>query len=298
MITPQLYQQIDPLGYERKFLEAKIRSDGRESFGACKELVQVSAGVVDTAVGSASARIGNTSVIVGVTAGVFTPPEGLNHANPQGKISVTCDCSLIYPGERRAAQSEGAVIARKLETVFNDENIFDKSQLYCKVARPDDFIELEGAAPKPVPVWDITVNIMVVRDEGSVTDCALLGAVQAIACTKLPTLTADLTLVESRDSVQLRLSAVPHCVTICQYLGQASGENHWLVDPSKEEEAVLPRITIITVGEKIVSFNGLESPRLTGVNGGDTSFSIADVISVAWPLVGRCVAHRTASISF
>ena len=287
-MTTEIYKEIDLLKYESKFLDAKIRADGRDSLSSARQLVEVVPNVVESAIGSASCRIGNTCVIVGITAGVFTPPEGVRTESvPLGKVTVTCDYSLPFPGDRRTAQTEACGISSKLEAVLMNPAVFDRHQLIVRL------VGESNATTRPV--WDVCANVVVVRDDGCVLDCALLAAIAAVQSVALPALTRSLEIAEDEPSEQLRFNSIPVSITFAQYIDSAE-ETHWLLDPTKDEEMVFPRLSIVVANEEVVGLYGLEGPRTTGITTSG-SFSMSDVITHIWATAQPEVTRRIAAVS-
>lgn len=245
-LTPEIFKAIEPKKYLTKFLDSGIRPDGRE-MSVCRS-IEIKHNVIESALSSASVRIGDTMVIAAVKAGVFVLPQGIVMVGEkaQGQINVVCDYSLCCLGERRIAQLEGSGISKRIESVISNDSVFPKDQLNVL------FLEESDATA----VWDITVDLVVVRDDGCVVDAALLAAVAALTSTKLAKINHE-TMKVTGDTIPLVFKTVPVGVTFCRY------KESFLVDPTREEEDVLPRIwmAIDPVSRNILSFQGPDLPR-------------------------------------
>jgi exosome complex RNA-binding protein Rrp42 (RNase PH superfamily) len=290
-VTPEIFRQIEPLSYVSKFLENGVRPDGRTEI--CRSLVEVRKhGVIDSALGSASVRIGNTSVIASVNGGIFVTPQGIVHSSGNhGKLNVACDYSLCLLGDRRQAQVIASQISQPIETVLNNEAVFDvKNQLVVDLL---EMADVTGKDDKPKPVWDLTVNILVVRDDGSVLDCALMAAVAAIANARLPFINPVTMLVEGIESRQLTISNIPLAFTFVYF------KNEWLIDPTKEEENVLPRMNVIINGHQPSKLFGLYGPQPSAVpTAGSTppDLGITDLPHKILPLIEKIRGDRISKL--
>jgi exosome complex RNA-binding protein Rrp42 (RNase PH superfamily) len=111
--------------------------------------------------------------------------------------------------------------------------------------------------------------------------------------TYLPTLDKNLKVMTEggSSSSQLRLSSCPVSFTFCQY-EDSTGTTHWLLDPSKEEESVLPRMELIVADDDIVGMYGLQGPTPKKLAG----FSMADVLTSIWGHVRDNISARLALI--
>lgn len=278
MITPDVVREIDPERYERKFVEAGIRSDGRVLKGVSRPAVVVP-DVISTAVGSASCKIGNTAVVAGVTAGVFVQPEGIVAACPDGQVSVVIDLSLIQ-FERRVAQQEGGALARRIEVVLGNREVLDRSQLLVSADENKD-----------KAVWDLNVSVVVLCDDGALMDCVMLAVVAALKNTKLPSLDKDLKIVRSDPQRPVVIGAVPVGLSFALY-SSADKQTQYLIDPTKGEERVFPKLTIVTIGDDILSIQG---PEIPGIVKATASLDLDVIASNVWPLI-VAESHKRRSL--
>ena len=249
-VSAELAKALDPLAFQRKFLDSGIRADGRASFTSSRS-INVQTGVISSALSSASCNIGKTSVIVGISAGVFSLPQGIVKSGHEGKIIVNSDFSLCVP-ERHISQVKGGCLSDRVQTVFNI--VLDRKQLEAEIIKSDVLASLLGDAGVTPDqsilqhVWDITISILVVNDEGSVFDAALIASTRALQGVKLPALNEQLRIVHDRAPMSLSLKTIPSPLTVCLYL------DSWLVDPTGEEQSLFPSYSIVVNDSGAVIF--------------------------------------------
>jgi len=250
-ITPEIFKAIEPKKYLEKFLEGGVRADGRTT--SCRSLFEVRTNVIESSLSSASVRIGDSMVIATIKAGIFSVPEGilLVGDQAQGQINVSCDYSLCCLGERRLAQLEGSRISKRIESVVN--TVVDRSQLDVQFSTSEE----DEVTNKAKPVWDLAIDLLVVRDDGSILDSALVAAITALSNTKLTKINRETMKAVSEEVIPLELKTVPIGVSFCMY------KDSFLIDPTRYEEDVLPRIWLVVDSNKnnVLSFYGPESPR-------------------------------------
>ena len=243
-VTPELVKVIDPLGFQTKFLDNGLRADGRSGFGSRRSCNLV-ADVIATANGSASCSVGKTSVVVGITAGVFSLPEGIVRGDHEGKITVNADLSLCT-AERHAANVRGGCLSDRISTVLNQ--IIDKKQLETRIIKNEMVDALLGVESKSQPVvrhvWDLSVTVVAVSDDGALFDASVLAAVEALKKVRLPALDEKLRIVPSEKPVELNLHSKISPLTVCEYVN-GKGKQILLVDPSKDEESVFTSYSIV-----------------------------------------------------
>jgi exosome complex RNA-binding protein Rrp42 (RNase PH superfamily) len=271
----QVLKEIDALKFEKSFLDVGLRSDGRS--GPLRPM-EVSTGVIGSAVGSASCKLANsTRVIAGVTAGIFSFPQDTTLVSKQGRINVSCDMSLKYPGERRSAVTEGGAMSCKLEGILRNMVDVSKQLLVWRDETNDNG-----------PVWDLTVNIVVLNDDGGLLDCALMAAVAALKDTLLPKLHPDFRIDDSLPPNKLDVGNVfPVGFTFCRF------DNQWLIDPSADEEKLFPRLQVVMKGDSLAGMFGLEG----GFEGSEIGFDMSDVLDNVIPIIQKHAPSRTNLIS-
>ena len=279
MITPEVVRAIDPRGFEKKFVVAGIRSDGRTATESRPIIVVPN--VISNTVGSASCRIGNTSVIAGITAGVFVQPEGIVARCPDGKITVAFDLSLVQ-AERRLAQQLGGALAHRIELVLNNESVFAKNQLLIR--QGSENMSDDSASSKDKAVWDLQITIVVVCDDGSLFDCAFAATMAALKHTSLPALDKQHRILTSEPQQALKLGAVAMAVSFA-----VASPEIYLVDPSRAEEQVFPHICLVAAGEEIYAIHGPEVPAFFKET---SNIDLMAVQTVVWPQFQKIAAQR------
>jgi len=289
-ITSEIFRQIEPLMYVSKFLESGVRPDGRT--GDLRSLIEVRDSVIESSLGSASVRIGNTSVIAAVTGGIFVTPSGIIHSSGNtGKLNVTCDYSLCSLGDRRQAQAIASTYSQPIESILNNEKIFStKDQLFVDFTR----MISEELSRDNKPVWDLTVNLLIVRDDGSVLDCALLAAVQALRNTRLASIDESSMMVDVKSDSYRRLviGTIPMAFTLVYH------KSKWLVDPTKEEENVLPKLHVVVDSNEPGNIFSIYGPELPGGNiGGEIpKFNLADLTDEIIPKIKTVISDRISKL--
>lgn len=277
-LNADLAKALDPLGFQSKFIEAGIRADGRDSWIACRP-IHVKSGVLSSGslLSSASCSIGKTAVIVSITAGVFSLPSGIVKPDHAGKILVSSDLSLCI-AERRVSQSKGGCLSDRIQSVLTQ--LIDTKQLEVDVIKADLIASLVRSKETPhvQHVWDIAVNILVVNDDGSVFDAALMGAVKAVQAVKLPALNEKLRIVNDREPRTLTLGQIPCPLSVCQY-----GNKGWLCDPTLDEQSILASYSVVmSESGDIVFLSGPDVPE--GVTNASSTKTFTNIVDELVPL--------------
>eukprot|EP00300_Choanocystis_sp_HF-7_P037571 c53772_g1_i1.p1 GENE.c53772_g1_i1~~c53772_g1_i1.p1 ORF type:complete len:337 (+),score=63.74 c53772_g1_i1:105-1013(+) len=199
-LSAQAFRSLLPEEFHARFLERSVRSDGRMLLAFRPTSVQPS--VVSSCCGSAIAKLGSTTVIVGVAAEIGMPagelPRPENSAAdddealrdmlnrrvgvqapppPQtGYVVVNADlpplCSPAYaPGKPSVATQ---LLTRRLERLLTTHSIVDTAAL---VVSP-------GAA-----AWALYIDVIALDDDGNVFDAAVLAMMAALRAARLPVIT-------------------------------------------------------------------------------------------------------------
>jgi exosome complex RNA-binding protein Rrp42 (RNase PH superfamily) len=283
-ITPEIFKAIEPKKYLEKFLVGGVRADGRTT--SCRSLFEVRTNVIESSLSSASVRIGDSMVIATIKAGIFSVPEGilLVGDQAQGQINVSCDYSLCCLGERRLAQLEGSRISKRIESVVN--TVVDRSQLDVQFVTSD-----EDQTNKAKPVWDLAIDLLVVRDDGSILDAALVAATTALSNLKLTKINRETMKAVSDEVIPLELKTVPMGVSFCMY------KDSFLIDPTRDEEDVLPRIWLVVDSNKknVLSFYGPESPRNPSYDS-MPGFSPLSIVRSLFPLITPDIINTRGTV--
>ncbi|KAJ3968677.1 ribosomal protein S5 domain 2-type protein [Lentinula raphanica] len=169
-----IFQRLHPRIYLERFLEEKIRPDGRsiaqndERENAWRN-VEVNVGSITTASGSALVRIGNTTVVCGVKAEICepdldNPSEGFLVPN----VDLPALCSPKFkPGP---PTEEAQVLSEKLNEVLGN-GMLPLSSLCIHSGKS---------------AWVLYVDATVINYDGNVFDATLLAMVCALKNVMLP----------------------------------------------------------------------------------------------------------------
>lgn len=204
-------------------LEQKKRIDGR-TFTGFREIT-IETNVVEKAEGSAIINIGDTKLIVGVKAILGTPyPD----SPESGVITTGAELSPIAsPYFESGPPSEAAIeLARVTDRTIRESHCVDLSKL-CVVPEKH--------------VWILFIDFYVLNHDGNLFDAAALGAIAALATTKLPKvkILEDGSVEKSEEKEPLKIDHYPVAIT-CYKI-----DKYRVYDPNFKEDRVSDaRITI------------------------------------------------------
>ncbi|PXF42282.1 Exosome complex component RRP43 [Gracilariopsis chorda] len=250
MISEDVYRKVHPKEYLKRFIDKDVRPDGRAVSTA--RYLRLTIGSINTAVGSALVRLGNTTVLAGVNATLIRP----NNANPdKGIVEVSVELLPTASGESRNVRGEEAVVlAEFLRTLIIPH--IDVSTLCVEADKL---------------VWCLSLTVYCIDHDGNLEDSVVLAAVAALRNVRLPTvrmvdgdeggdiengientrmIDADneaeegnesiMAVVSSKRTESLELDNFPLTVSFQLFCEKA------LIDPSAEEEVVcVSRVTFI-----------------------------------------------------
>ncbi|MEM3526385.1 MAG: exosome complex protein Rrp42 [Candidatus Jordarchaeaceae archaeon] len=209
--------------YIRSLVSRQNRVDGR----GLREIrpITIECGIVEKACGSAKVSIGNTKVIVGVSAEIGAPyPDAPNSG------VVTCAAEFVPMAspsfEPGPPNEESIELARVVDRGVRESKMVDVDKL-CII--PNE------------KVWIIFVDIYVIDHSGNLFDAASLAAVSALLTTKLPkTVVEDGKVKKLDEKIPLPVSNIPISLTFAKI------DDQLCVDPILEEENVMDaRITLV-----------------------------------------------------
>lgn len=200
--------------YALELIEKGKRIDGRklEEFRP----ITIKKGIVETAEGSASVKLGETEVVVGVKLNVGEPyadtkNEGVLIVNAEFTPMASPDFESGPPGE------DAVELARVVD----------------RGLRESKCIELKKLCIAPgEKVWIIFVDIHIINHQGNLIDAAALASMAALSSAKVPKLDGENIL---RGDFERDLPVVFKPINIT--VGKV-GEK-FLVDPIFEEEGIL-----------------------------------------------------------
>ncbi|XP_076037731.1 exosome complex component RRP43-like isoform X2 [Oratosquilla oratoria] len=201
----------------RYFLERNERPDGR----GLKEYrdMKVSVGTITTAEGSATVRMGNTSVVCGIKAEICMPTR----QNPDKgfvipNVELYPSCSPLFragpPGEKAMATSQF------LMNTLQNSNVMELKDL--------------GIIPYKY-AWCLYCDIICLDYDGNLSDATLVALIAALQDLRLPGTTWDedkeLLEVQKERTIALTLKVFPVSTTFTIYSNDIQ-----LVDPTAEDE--------------------------------------------------------------
>lgn len=210
-----------------KQLEKGSRSDGRGLYDY--RPIKIDFDVISKANGSASVKIGNTYILVGVKAEIGkpfpdTPDEGVLIVN-----------SEFVP-----------LASPQFEAGPPDENSIELSRVVDRGLRHGKAVDLKDLCIIPnEKVWIIWVDVYVLDYGGTLFDATALAALAALMTTKIPiTKVENSQVIICEEKKQLKIIEYPLCVTINKI------SNYMFIDPSIEEmNFVEGTLTIFTTSK-------------------------------------------------
>ncbi|MFP4401224.1 MAG: exosome complex protein Rrp42 [Candidatus Woesearchaeota archaeon] len=200
------------------YLEKNMRYDGRKK-DELREIV-IEKAVTSTAEGSARVKIGDTEVIAGVKMELGTPyPD----TPDEGSIMVGAEFLPIASADFEVGppKEDAIELARVVDRGVRESGSIDLKKLCIK----------EGSK-----MWIVSVDVCTINDAGNLLDASGLAAIAAIEDAVFPEI---MELEDDRLEVdykhkskdKLPVSKRPIPVTVFK-IG-----DHFIVDPTKEEEA-------------------------------------------------------------
>ncbi|KXS13479.1 exosome complex exonuclease RRP43-like protein [Gonapodya prolifera JEL478] len=231
------FARLHPAEYLRRFLAKNVRPDGRPYAPALRTAkfrkTMVNVGSISTSEGSATVRLGKTTVLCGIKAEVAAPPID---SPDNGYLVPNVELPpMSSPNFRPGAPSELAqTLSWRLEQLFrNCPTILDLKQLSIE----------EGAA-----AWVLYADIVCLNYDGNVFDATVIAIMAALKDVRLPKATyreeeGAVTIPDlSERPVRLQVGPVPVATTIGVFESQ-----YFLVDPTEMETSLCSAtLTLIT----------------------------------------------------
>lgn len=228
----------------RKFLDAGMRFDSRKLDEY--RPVSVKTGVSKNAEGSATAKIGDTEVIVGVKLSIDKPYPDIPD---EGTIMVGAELLPLASPDFEAGPPDNASIelARVVDRGIRESKAIDTKKLCITPGEK---------------AWMVAIDICIINDAGNLFDAAALAATAAVKNTRLPKLEGDTINYDEKTDKTLPLNKMPVSITVTK-IG-----DKFLVDPTTEEEAFTEaRLTVASIDGEICALQ----------KGGEVPISIEDV---------------------
>ena len=201
-------------------LEKGERFDGRK-FDEYRP-ISIQRSVIKTAEGSAIARIGDTQVLVATKFDVLKPfpdrpTEGVMMTNSE---LLPAASPMFEPGPP-------------------NENTIEVARVVDRAIRSAECVDVKKFFIEEDKVLALFLDIYVMNHSGNYTDAATIAATAALLGTKVPKV-ENAKIIRGEYSGDLNITKLPTTTTMLKV-----GE-HWLVDPSRDEERV--KETQITIG--------------------------------------------------
>lgn len=247
----EVFRRVNPRDYLRRFLAKDIRPDGRAPNMARK--INITAGSINTAVGSAMVKLGRTTAVAGVHATLVEPSPSSPGDGILDVVVEMLPIVTISGGNRGTRAVDDAVALSH----------YLRNWIVPHVQLADLCVE------KAQLVWRLRLTVYCIDNDGNLEDAVVLAAVAAIGNVKLPSVTllegdegtdvgADDSAMTDDDAEKIRESSsvvamaseerntllqaegLPVTVSFSLFDGKA------LLDPSGEEEAVADsRLTMV-----------------------------------------------------
>jgi len=218
-----LLQRFNPEDFYRHFLADGLRPDGRGL--RQQRSAELQRHALGSALGSASLRLGRSSVLCGVRG----------ELEELGRIEVSVElpplCSALFR-EKHRALGQMSFLSKTLTEVLNLPSVFDPKQLLC-----------HGDVS-----WVLHVHIVCLNYDGNAFDLCLLAAIAALEDAELPALVKGTLGPEAGERLaiapanaedvvsearRLVLLARPLPVTFARMPG-----GQWVLDPCAVEESL------------------------------------------------------------
>ncbi len=224
----ELHKEIRK-SYVTTLLEKNERIDGRKFYDYRDIFVE--AGVVETAEGSALARLGKTQVIAGVKFEIVEPFP----SDPELGVFIT-------NGELLPLASESFEPGPPSETSIEFSRVVDRGIRHSEMLPLDKFFIEDGK------VLALFLDLYVLDYSGNLIDAGALAAMAALLNTKMPKI-EDGKIIRDETTGYLELKTEPVVVSTFAKIDKYS-----IVDPSlEEEEAAKALLSIGTLDNYMVS---------------------------------------------
>ncbi len=209
-----------------ELLKKEQRLDGRKNNEFRK--TEVIKDVIETAEGSALAKIGETQVLAAVKFDIVTPFPDFPD---EGVLITNAEFSpLASPTFEPGPPNEDSIeLARVVDRGIRSAEIIDMKELFLE----------EGK------VMGMFLDIYVLDDAGNMVDAAALASIAAFNGAKIPKY-EDGTLIRDEYKEKLKPKRFPIATTFSKI------DNYLLVDPTNEEEVAADGIITITTCKDLV----------------------------------------------
>ncbi|KAI8647905.1 exosome complex component RRP43-like protein [Parasitella parasitica] len=223
----EIFSRIQPHEYLKRFLDQKVRPDGRALSEFRKTMI--TSGAISTANASAMVRLGGTTVVCGIKAEVCEPRIDLpdqGYLVPNVELSPLCSPKFNLGAPSEKAQSISQFI----------HELFVKSQVF-----PLESLCIDSGKA----VWVLYADIVCLNYDGNILDASLLALTTALKDLKLPKAQVSPSMVVEADSnefTSIALLRFPVSSTFCIF----NNPDVILSDPNDTEESLAKEtVTIV-----------------------------------------------------
>ncbi|CAG9819763.1 unnamed protein product [Phaedon cochleariae] len=222
------YKSLHPIKYYRDYFSHQIRPDGRE-FNKFRPIV-LNVASIDTADGSAIAKVGKTTVVCGIKAELCKPKADCPN---EGFIVPNLELPpLCSPKFRPGPPSDQAqVLTQLIADIIENSKCIDLSDL-CIF--PDKL------------AWCLFVDFICLDFDGAVVDASIVALMGALRTATLPFVAYDPALdniqVNLDEKKKLNIHNTPVSTTFAVF-----DDKIILADPTVEEENLCTGILTIVV---------------------------------------------------
>ncbi|KAI1278447.1 Exosome complex component RRP43 [Halotydeus destructor] len=219
--------------YHQLFLNQDTRADGRR-FDQFRDVL-LSRNTIETADGSCLVKVGNTTVVAGLSA---TLTELNRDTEASGQLEILVElppicCNQKFRENKQGTNEESQLAGREIELIIKQSECFDLKQLTIDEV---DF------------VWNIQLQIICLDYDGNFGDAALIAALGALNCGSVPEVKAASGEKFSIDQVEFLSERRPltlSCIPIASTFGIFDNDVV-LADPNYEEEQLASGLATIT----------------------------------------------------
>ncbi|XP_023029122.2 exosome complex component RRP43 [Leptinotarsa decemlineata] len=222
------YKSLHPIKYYRDYLAHEIRPDGRE-FNKFRPII-LNVGSLDTADGSAIAKVGQTTVVCGIKAELCKPKaESADKGFIVPNLELPPLCSSKFrPGP---PSDQAQVLSQLIADVIENSKCIDLTDL-CIF--PDKL------------VWCLYIDFICLNFDGAVVDASVIALMGALKTATLPVVNYDAALdniqVDADHRKYLTIHSTPVSTTFAIF-----DDKIILADPTVEEEDLCTGILTIVV---------------------------------------------------
>jgi exosome complex component RRP42 len=198
--------------YCLKLIKNGKRVDGRDLLEFRE--IEIIPGIIKNAEGSASVKIGNTHVIVGVKIELAKPfPDSPN----EGVLKVSAEFAPLASPEFEAGPP--------------GEEAIELARVVDRAIRSAEAIELKKLFIEEGKVWGVFIDLHIINNNGNLIDASSLAAITALLNAKIPKLEGETVIREYEKG--LSVVHKPVIVTVCKV------GDKLFVDPNHLEENIL-----------------------------------------------------------